>query len=82
MAAKSTAQKFQDYDKLKTDAHAKVETLTSAQLRKFLAAYRNPGGWEHAAADRGKGAVINVPRNFKANKGIGREAAKQRPVAE
>jgi hypothetical protein len=45
MARRSTADKFQEYEKLKADAHAKVETLTPIQLRKFLAAYKNPGGW-------------------------------------
>jgi hypothetical protein len=46
MAVRKTfQQKFQDYEQLKADAHAKVETLTPTQLRKFLAAYRNPGGW-------------------------------------
>jgi len=46
MARKSTAEKFQEYAQLKADAHAKVETLTTIQLRRFLAAYNNPGGWK------------------------------------
>ena len=45
MVRRSTADKFQEYDQLKANAHAKVETLTPTQLRKFLAAYNNPGGW-------------------------------------
>jgi hypothetical protein len=45
MARRSTADKFQEYEQLKSAAHSKVEELTVKQLRKFLAAYRNPGGW-------------------------------------
>ena len=45
MTRKSTAEKLQDYETLKAEAHTKVEQLTPKQLRKFLAAYINPGGW-------------------------------------
>jgi hypothetical protein len=42
---RSFVEKHTEYEKLKADAHAKVEKLTRTQLRKFLAAYNNPGGW-------------------------------------
>ena len=45
MTRKSTADKFQEYEQLKSAAHSKVEELTVKLLRKFLAAYINPGGW-------------------------------------
>ena len=46
MARRSTADKFQEYEQLKSAAHMKVDELTISQLRKFLAAYINPGGWK------------------------------------
>ena len=42
---RSFAEKQTEYEQLKTNAHSKVEELTIKQLRKFLAAYNNPGGW-------------------------------------
>ena len=59
----SFAEKQTEYDKLKADAHAKVETLTLTQLKKFLAAYNNPGGWKKLEfephSNAAKGVVIN-----------------------
>jgi hypothetical protein len=42
---RSFAEKQIEYEQLKINAHSKVEELTIKQLRKFLAAYNNPGGW-------------------------------------
>jgi hypothetical protein len=43
---KSFAEKQTEYEDLKRRAHQKVDELTISQLRKFLAAYNNPGGWK------------------------------------
>jgi hypothetical protein len=42
---KTLQQKVEEHARLKMAGHRKVEELTIHQLRKFLAAYRNPGGW-------------------------------------
>jgi hypothetical protein len=42
---KTLQQKVEEHARLKLAGHRKIEELTIQQLRKFLAAYKNPGGW-------------------------------------
>ena len=36
MKHKTSAEKFEEYESLKQEAHRKVDTLTRAELKKFL----------------------------------------------